>query len=100
MFAGAETESAVNKQIDDLNLNVKGLPGAQVYGQGMTVSAMEAEALHNLLKVRSSPFACTAKGHGSPESALTMMFWLFLHRGNLTDTRNCGLCPGLEQLYM
>ena len=25
----------------------------QVYGQGMTVSAVEAEALHNLLKVMS-----------------------------------------------
>ncbi len=27
----------------------------QVYGQGMTVSAVEAEALHNLLKVTQLP---------------------------------------------
>ena len=71
-----ETEVALNKQKDDTNLNVKGLSGAQVYGQGMTVSAMEAEALHNLLKVRPRTFTRTAWGH--TKSALAMMIWLFL----------------------
>ena len=51
-----ETELALNKQKDDSNLNVKGLSDAQVYGQGMTVSAMEAEALHSLVKVKLSSF--------------------------------------------
>ena len=32
----------------------------QVYGQGMTVSAVEAEALHNLLKVRVSSLTLKA----------------------------------------
>ena len=38
---------------------VRGLSGAQVYGQGMSVSAMEAEALHNLLKVEPTSVMCT-----------------------------------------
>ena len=46
-----DNESLLSRQSHELDGDAEDYVMMQVYGQGMTVSAVEAEALHNLLKV-------------------------------------------------